>query len=143
MVLLVGALYNFERFQTDVKKRLPAPEVARAHTRADLQEQARQLEADLIARYESGETVKALAREHGMHHQTVRRLLVAAGVEMRCKQRLSDDDLVEIRRAYQAGATTTELGDQLGVSATAIQRALKRMGIPRRPAARRPGTLRG
>ncbi len=91
----------------------------------------------MVARYRSGETVKALAQEYDMHHQTVRQILVEAGVEVRRRQRLSDDNLTEVRRLYEAGATTTEIGEQFGVYASTIQRALHRLGVERRSAGRR------
>lgn len=107
-------------------------------TRADLQKGANAVAVELVARYSSGETVKALAAEFCMHHQTVREVLCEAGVVVRTRQRLTSQQLREIERLYADGASTSELGARFGVAASTVGRALIRRGVVLRPPGWRP-----
>ncbi len=46
---------------------------------------------------------------------------------------------VEICRRYEAGETCAEIGGTLGLHGHTVWRVLRDMGVPTRPAARRPG----
>ncbi|MBZ5735147.1 hypothetical protein K8Z61_11640 [Nocardioides sp. TRM66260-LWL] len=111
-------------------------------TRADLQKQADEVRTQLVTRYAAGETVKALAAEHGLHHQTVRAVLAKAGAMVRTRQRLAEGDVDEIVRLYESGLTTTEIGERFGVYASTIGRKLKKLGIELRAPGWRPADER-
>jgi DNA invertase Pin-like site-specific DNA recombinase len=136
MVLLLGALSNFEAIQIGVKTKLTPPLETGALTRADLQEQTADLHGQLVARYRAGETVKALAREFGLHHGTVRGVLQDAGITIRTRRRLTTQQLEEAKRLYLAGQSTTEIGERFGCYASTIGRALLKLGVTLRPPGR-------
>lgn len=96
-----------------------------------------ELEA-LTASYEAGTSIKALARQYGMHEQTVRAQLLRRGVELRPWRALTDDQVVEIIRGYQAGASLRELARQYEVAVNSIRNCLVRADVPLRPARRLP-----
>lgn len=129
MVLLLSVLSNFEPPQLTSASGASTAATKRVETRADLQKQVDELHAELVDRYSAGETVKSLAAEHGLHHQTVRAVLVQAGALVRTRQRLAQCDIEEIVRLYEAGLTTTEIGEQFGVYASTIGRKLRKLGI--------------
>ena len=107
---------------------------------AEQQKQLDEIHAELVTRYSAGETARALAAEHGLHHQTVRAVLVRAGASVRVRQRLSQSDVDEIVRLHEAGLTTTEISERFGVYASTIGRTLKKLGIElRAPGWRRAG----
>jgi DNA invertase Pin-like site-specific DNA recombinase len=87
--------------------------------------------------------VKALAAKHGLHHQTVRAMLVRAGAMVRARQRLGQSDIDEIVRLYEAGLTTTEIGERFGVYASTIGRQFKKLGIGLRAPRWQPVSERG
>lgn len=63
-----------------------------------------------------------------------------AGASIRVRQRLSQSDVDEIVRLYEAGLTTTEISERFGVYASTIGRKLKKLGIElRAPGWRRAG----
>ncbi|MBZ5735144.1 helix-turn-helix domain-containing protein [Nocardioides sp. TRM66260-LWL] len=97
----------------------------------------------MVERYVAGETVKALAAEHGLHHQTIRAVLVEAGVLVRTRQRLTQKQLEEIVKLYESGLTTTEIGERLGVYASTVGRQLKKLGVELRAPGWRSSGLRG
>jgi transposase-like protein len=136
-VHLFSHLSNFEPPQLKSDLRTGAATVQVGSTRVDLQHEADELCTELVTRYTAGETVKALAARHGMHHQTVRAILVRAGAVVRTRQRLEDAAIDEIVRLYESGATTSEIGERFGVYASTIGRQLQKRGIDRRPPARR------
>jgi hypothetical protein len=89
VVHLFSGLPNFEPPQCTSAPGVPAAVTAQTPTRADLHKLADGLHAELAARYTAGETVKALAAEHGLHHQTVRAVLVKTGTLVRTRRRLT------------------------------------------------------
>ncbi len=79
----------------------------------------------IVAAYEAGTPAKDIAREH--HRSTVRvyDVLRAAGVlRPQGPRQLTDDQVRELRRRYQAGESSTVLGAELGLSREAIRQAL-------------------
>ncbi len=85
---------------------------------------------DLLARYQSGESLNALAERYGVHRLTVRRRLESAGVELRPRSqpRLRIDIGESMVSAYDAGASVLALAKSYGISRGAVVARLKRAG---------------
>lgn len=58
---------------------------------------------ELIARYEVGGTVKGLAREFGVHHETARHYLHLAGVMRPRREPLTKAEVAEAVELYDSG----------------------------------------
>jgi transposase-like protein len=89
---------------------------------------------ELVDAYEAGATLTELAQDHGIHEDTVARLLRSRGVRLRYRRL---DDPADVERAkvlYESGMSLAAVGRELGVDATTVQRAFKKAGVARRPA---------
>ena len=85
----------------------------------------------LVADYADGLTQVQIAKKHRLHVQTVRKRLVAAGVDTRARLRaLTDEDLRAARSAKGDGASFREIARGLGVAHTTITRSLARRHEP-------------
>lgn len=81
----------------------------------------------LVADYADGLTQVQIAKKHGLHVQTVRRRLIAAGVDTRARLRvLTHEDLRAARAAKGDGASFREIARRLGVAHTTVTRSLSR-----------------
>lgn len=79
----------------------------------------------VVVDYCNGKTQVEIASKHGLHMQTVRRLLRQAGVVVRDHlAALSAADLQTIRIAHARGVSLRELGRRYGVAHTTILRSL-------------------
>lgn len=91
--------------------------------------------AEMRRRYESGEPLRALAAEHGVTRNTIRRMLDMQGVPIRSRggspPRLDLHEIVILY--YDERLSCASIGRRLGCSAQAIHQALERVGFPRRP----------
>jgi DNA-binding NarL/FixJ family response regulator len=132
VVRLVAALSNFEPLQVEPDRERVEHVVESMTSRQTRVAVTTARHEELVRRYDAGETVKALAAEFGMHHQTVRAAVAESGVPVRTRERLTAEQISEITRLYEAGRTTTEIGARYGVYASTIQRQLKRVGVPLR-----------
>ncbi|WP_449276657.1 helix-turn-helix domain-containing protein [Leucobacter sp. GX24907] len=92
----------------------------------------------MVAAYQSGASLISIAREHRLGKETVRDLLVDAGVRIR-RQGLEDAQVTQAVRSYESGLTTREIARELGVGHSMVWRALKRAGVESRPNTRRVG----
>jgi transposase-like protein len=91
---------------------------------------------DLVAAYEGGESILAIARRLRIHTRRVTQILDESGLGWRHpggKRRFSDEQAAEFARAYQAGEGLVQIGRRYGVAAPVIRRYLIRAGIPLRP----------
>lgn len=89
---------------------------------------------DLVARYEAGESTRALATDFGRGRETVSRALRNAGVELRRKRRrLTDTNVTEAAHLYSEGWTLSQLGQKFNVGQETIRRELLRAGHQLRP----------
>ena len=80
-----------------------------------------------MADYATGLTQVQIAEKYGLHVQTVRKRLIAAGVDTRARLRvLTDEDLWAARAAIDDGASVRETARGLGVAHTTITRLLAR-----------------
>lgn len=87
--------------------------------------------ASLAAGYHAGKTVHQLVTEFGISTSTLYKVLREQGVPIRNSDYSRFDSPErdgEIRRLYEGGANTHELGEQFHLSACAINRAIRRAG---------------
>lgn len=136
MVLLWESLSNFTPVATEVESQRPVAREAREVT--SLQRPNRRLDAEevgaLVSAYEAGGSVKGLAREFGVHHTTVRRLLDRAGVVRRKVVPLTEAELSSAVRLYDEGLTIAQVGDRFGRKYQTMRRELLGAGVVmRRP----------
>lgn len=87
----------------------------------------------MIQLYVDGATTVGLARQFGVHKDTVRASVDAAGVRRRPKRHLTQADAAQACLLYEAGASMRSIGRRYGVSPDRIKRHLTRAGVrPRR-----------
>lgn len=107
-------------------------------------------DAEIIARYATGEVgISSIASEFGIGRETVRRILVDAGVEIRkpgatiarsnWKTALTDEQHTEAADLYRSGETTEQIAKRYNVSPSTVNNALRRSGITLRPSGGRKG----
>lgn len=90
---------------------------------------------ELVEAYRQGESQAELARQFGMHDQTVRAHLKRQGVKSRAVRAFDDTQEMEIVRLYvKQEWSLAELADKFDVSYAAVRNVLVRRGVPRRPA---------
>ena len=90
----------------------------------------------LVAAYEAGESILAIAKRLRCRSQRIMRVLDESGLGWRHpggKRRFGDEDAAEFARAYQAGETLTQIGRRYGVSYVVVRQYLLRAGVPMRP----------
>ena len=93
--------------------------------------------ADIVARYEAGETTQQIGTRYGISKTRVANVLCEQGVAIR-RQGLSDVQVDEAATLYTAGKSLAWLGAHYGVSHTTVATALRRQGLQLR---RRPGWI--
>lgn len=87
--------------------------------------------AAAIARYESGESARAIAADIGVAGSALVRLLREKGVVVK-KTRVSLEKATRMAKQYEAGATMRELEARYKLSHGAVYRALHRVGVEMR-----------
>lgn len=88
----------------------------------------------LVAGYQAGRSLPELGDEFGVHHRTVAAHLEQRGVKRRVNiRKLSDDDMRQAVRHYEAGDSLAIVAKMLGVNAETVRRAFVRAGINIRP----------
>lgn len=81
----------------------------------------------MVVDYANGMTQEEIAHKHGLHIQTVRKRLKAAGVATRSRRTaLTPQDLDEARDLLDAGLSAREVARRLGVAHTTLLRAIRR-----------------
>ncbi|MFF0492516.1 hypothetical protein ACFYTQ_26100 [Nocardia sp. NPDC004068] len=83
----------------------------------------------LVAKYQAGASIADLAREFGMHTQTVDAHLKRQGVEKRGSYKLSPDQADKAVRLYADGWSTIEIAKEFSISTTAARLTLIRAGV--------------
>ncbi|MFL6136695.1 MAG: helix-turn-helix domain-containing protein [Frankiaceae bacterium] len=86
---------------------------------------------DLIAQHRAGESTRALAQAYGLSKSGVLHLLDRHGITRRYRV-LSQGQVEEAQRLYEAGQSLARLGATFGCSPNTIRRALMRAGVPMR-----------
>lgn len=88
--------------------------------------------AELVSRYQAGETVYELGRAFGINRNTVSAILKREGVPIGWR-RMSDQDIAQAIAYYQAGESAATVAARFNVNPSSIHHHLKQRGIPRRP----------
>lgn len=89
--------------------------------------------AELVAAYRAGGSVRGVAREFGVHHQTARRILDDAGVARRKRVPLFKEDLAAAAELYESGSTIQQVADKFDQKYQSMRQALLRAGVKMRP----------
>jgi len=101
---------------------------------------------ELVALYEAGLSLRAIARMLGVRHQTVADHLAQRRIPRRIIQpKLSGPGIVEAARHYEQGDSLATVARRLDVDAATVRRAFLRAGVtirPRRGWACQPPTRR-
>lgn len=92
--------------------------------------------AEIVRRFEAGESARQLAEEYQVAASALLRLLRERNVVVR-KRVITDNETQELARQYEAGATMAELEATHRLSHGAVFRALRRAGVVTRPSAPR------
>jgi transposase-like protein len=85
--------------------------------------------SDLIRLYLAGATTIGLARQFGVHKNTVRAAVDAAGVRRKKRRQFTASDTEQARLLYESGASMRSLGQRFGVSPERVKRHLARAGV--------------
>jgi transcriptional regulator of aromatic amino acid metabolism len=91
--------------------------------------------ADIVARYQAGETTQQVGTHYGISKTRIAAVLRGQGVTIR-RQGLTDEHAREAVELYTAGKSLAWIGTRFGVSHTTIGAKLRQQGIRLRP---RPG----
>jgi DNA-binding transcriptional regulator LsrR (DeoR family) len=83
--------------------------------------------ADIMARYEAGETTQQIGTHYGISKTRVATVLREQGVTIR-RQGLNDVQVNEAATLYAAGRSLAWIGARYGVSHTTVATALRRTG---------------
>ncbi len=89
----------------------------------------------LIAEYESGDSVKDLARHHNLHRETVSKILTRRGIARRPKG-IPPELIGEAVADYKSGLSLAKIGTKLSVEPATVASTLRKAGVELRP---RPG----
>ena len=84
--------------------------------------------AELVAAYKSGASTYELAEQFKIHRTTVSAHLRRQGVEMRF-QGLTEGQVVQAARLYQAGWSCARLGGHFGVDGETVRHSLWAIGV--------------
>ncbi len=90
---------------------------------------------ELVTRYTTGETIRALSREYGVSRSGLCQLLRAEGVPLR-EHGITLEDAETAVRLYESGLTIREVVEQVGYSYGTIQRMLNEQGVALRAGGR-------
>lgn len=94
-------------------------------------------EAEVCARYQSGEATPQLGKAFGVHSSTISKILDRNGIEARsmreAKGGLTVDQEAEVCDRYKYGETSPQLGKAFGVSPGCICQILARNNVEVRP----------
>jgi hypothetical protein len=93
--------------------------------------------ADMVHRYEAGETTRQVGNRYGISKTRVATILREQGVAIR-RLGLPAEDVMEAATLYATGKSLAWLGARYGVSHTTVATALRRQGLQLRP---RPGWI--
>lgn len=91
--------------------------------------------ADIVARYEAGETTQQVGTRYGISKTRVATVLREQGVTIR-RQGLTDEQAREAAELYVTGKSLAWLSARFGASNSAIAAKLRQQGVQLRP---RPG----
>jgi hypothetical protein len=85
--------------------------------------------ADVVARYQAGESVRQLSRAIEASGDAILRLLEEEGIQRRQPRYLTAAEKADVVRRYQAGESTYQIEAHLGIPKTTVARTLQRAGV--------------
>lgn len=85
--------------------------------------------AEIVARYEAGETVKDIADLLGVDRQTVGKYLNRAAVPRRLRS-MNESQIDEAVRLYEQCLSLARVGERIGFTPWTVLRALRERGTP-------------
>ena len=88
--------------------------------------------ADIVRRYESGDTLKTISIAYNITRERVRQILDAQGVQRRRGYDLSLEARTILAQRYQAGDTVSMLMEAFAISHGVVYRVLRSQGVPMR-----------
>jgi hypothetical protein len=89
---------------------------------------------ELLALYQARATVRDLATHFSVSERTIRRYLICSGIEISDHRvKLSTEQVQAVRRLYESGISTIELGVRYRVDPETIATALRHAGVVLRP----------
>jgi DNA invertase Pin-like site-specific DNA recombinase len=91
---------------------------------------------ELVASYQAGTTVNALARTYRIDRTTVLEHLRRQGVQRRHPRRLQQADIDKAVKLYGEGASLDSVALELRIGATTVRRLLNKAGVEIRPRGR-------
>jgi lambda repressor-like predicted transcriptional regulator len=83
---------------------------------------------ELVAEYESGDSVKELALRHNLHRETVSKILTRHGIARRPKG-IPPTEIEEAIALYEAGSSLAAVGAKFSVNAATVAATLRRSGV--------------
>jgi transposase-like protein len=87
--------------------------------------------AEIVARYEAGESSTAIAASYGLSKGSVIRLLREAGITIR-RQGLTDHQIAEAAQLYDSGLSLAKIGARFDVDHGTVWRQLRKCGVKMR-----------
>src|ERR1019366_2389580 len=87
-----------------------------------------EIESEICAQYELGESSTALAQTFACSEETIRKLIMRCGHQMRPKRKLDARAEIKVVREYNKGLSTTQIGANYGVARGTIRNSLLRAG---------------
>ncbi|MFE3984440.1 hypothetical protein ACFXPR_08145 [Nocardia tengchongensis] len=119
-----------EQLVTEAPRRKLVHKLASARLEPRSYKPNRQLLPDeirkLLARYEEGASIAELAREFGIHSQTVDAHLKQQGVESRSLLKMTPEQVEQAVKLYADGWSTSDLAKEFDVAALTIRMTLIR-----------------
>lgn len=91
---------------------------------------------ELVTRYTTGETIRALSREHGVSRSGLRKLLQREGVVLR-EYGIAPEDAAKAVLLYKRGLTIAQVVERMGYSYGTIRTALHDNGVVMRASGQR------
>jgi IS30 family transposase len=87
---------------------------------------------ELVKAYPTGQTMRSLAQQFGVHPDTVSRHGQRAGVR-RPVVKVTASVLARARQLYEQGWSTPQIGRELGIGSSSIAKKLRQSGVQMRP----------
>jgi DNA-directed RNA polymerase specialized sigma24 family protein len=138
MVALTGGSSNhaslLRRLATDLTtllRRRPRQHKHRNPRQVQRRLRPRQVE-QLVAEYETGASIQALAKRWRLHRTTVAEHLHRADVEIR-QRGIPTDQRYEVIRLYEKGWSCLRLAERFDCDDETVRQTLKRAGVKLRP----------
>lgn len=88
-----------------------------------------EIQQAIVDGYQSGTSMKELARVFGVHRTTIRAALDRHRAPIREQRAISSAQVASASRLYQSGLSLAAVGEKLGFNAQTIATHLRRAGV--------------